>query len=348
MDPLNPPPGNNLPTPSANTGTQGLINALMTLLAGHAVSPTAYHTVSTEADTTRFRPMPNPFEFNRHGIPNPLSADPIANMAFQRLLAKDRWTTDCTAADATAWIDKILSMCTDHNLVGPQFMSYMMHAFEKGPPLTWLHSIQGTLGPERDWTPAYFKERFLTHFAGLVRDPHVEALSQLINGQVQQGTTTVEAYAEHFLSIARKVPDISGAALCQLYIAGLNADLKPQCILTLTNTEWTNIHDLISPSSHAALRIRIATLAAKPPTFHQPPNNQLATLAQTKPHPGKKPARQWEHKGKKQKLTYRGVTQLVPSTCLISREDGKTLVTAQSVPSTCLIRREDGKTLALD
>ena len=307
MEPLNPPPGNDLPTPAANT--QGLIDALMTVLAGHTVptAPTANQTISTRAHATRFRSIPNPFEFNRHGTPNALSADPIADTAFQRLLATDRWTTDCKAADAAAWVDKTLSMCTDHNLVGAQFMPYLKHAFEKGPPLTWLHSIQGTYGPEHDWTPAYFKERFLTHFAGLVRDPHAEALSQLIHGQVQQGTTTVEAYAEHFLSITRNVPEISGAALCQHYIAGLNADLKPQCILTMTNTEWTNINDLISHSSCAALRTHLAaSVTVPPPPPPLPPNNnKLATLAHTKPHPAKRPKRQWKHKGKQQKLVHR-------------------------------------------
>ena len=233
--------------------------------SGRPPAPQNYFHVPGRANATRYKPPVNPF---CDSTPSPLPNS--ADAAFKGLLNKDRWNADSKAADAHVWITKLMSMCGDQGLSGPQFMGYMKHAFESGLALTWLHSIHGSLGPGNEWTPELFRERFLTHFAGQVRDPHAMALSQLIHGRIQQGSNTAEEYSERFLAVSRHVPDISGPALCQCYIAGLHPDLKSDCILTLTNTEWTNIYDLMHHAASVAMRALLTSTQVAPPLGPSP------------------------------------------------------------------------------
>ena len=249
----------------ANAATAAATNGVLP-------APQNYLPVPGAAHAPRFQPVINPFA---NTTPSPLAY--AADMSFKGLIAKDKWTATSQPEHASAWIHKLMTMCATQGLSGNQFMSYMVHAFECGPPLTWLHNVSNSLDNGTFWTPALFTERFLGRFAGQVRDPHAMALSKLIHGLVQQGTDSVEAYSERFLAVARSVPEISGAALCQCYILGLNSDLKSACILTLTNTEWTNIYDLMNHASSVALRARLTSSQVASPGPYKKVSFQLST-----------------------------------------------------------------------
>lgn len=181
--------------------------------------------------------------------------------------------------DLNAWVEKLCMMCNDFGFTeGHEFSSSLHHAFTS-KALTWLTEVLPT---RSHWTQAQFKRDFLARFAGQVRDPRAEALTTLVQRRIfMQPNESVEAYSERFLSVSRKVPDVTGVALCQLYIAGLNDTLRPKCVLTNSNTEWESLPALMRHSFAESLRI---SLSAPPPAI------QASTQQFTLPAPSHLPS----------------------------------------------------------
>ena len=173
--------------------------------------------------------------------------------------------------DLNAWIEKLCMMCNDFGYTeGHEFSSSLHHAFTS-KALTWLTEV---LPMRPHWTQPQFKKEFMARFAGQVRDPRAEALTTLVQRRIfMQPNETVQAYSERFLSVSRKVPDVTGVALCQLYIAGLNDTLRPKCVLTNSNTEWESLHALMRHSFAESLRISLSTTPSA--AIQAPPQSTL-------------------------------------------------------------------------
>jgi hypothetical protein len=78
-----------------------------------------------------------------------------------------------------------------------------------------------------------FYEAVKVRWANQTRDPAVTATETLFSGQVVQGSDTLMVYTDRFLSVSRLVPPMPPMQVCQLYIAGLDPSLKPNCKFTV-------------------------------------------------------------------------------------------------------------------
>ena len=251
------------------------------ILAGHAVaqqhSGEAATTVNRAAPTLpiHFRaPSPSPRSVVNNPFirtTNPVVPTPLPQVHsffavshFQAALARSAWSAKDDPQNALAWCDRAGCMLDQFGAVhGRDLMLNLMHCFEKGPALSWFHSIYHSIH-EEDWTFSLFKEKFLQRFAGQVRDEHSLALEKLVHHRISMGSDPIEVYAERFLAVSRLVPEISGAALCQHYIAGLHDALKPRCVLTMMNTEWTDITPLMNHSFAESLHLHLITSSGYP------------------------------------------------------------------------------------
>lgn len=190
--------------------------------------------------------------------------------------------------DLAAWMDKLNMMVEEFGYAqGREYSRCLHHAFT-GAALSWLMSVLPTYPL---WTPPLFKQSFMARWAGQVRDPRAEALSLLVQRRIIMETNeSVESYSERFLSVSRKVPDITGAALCQLYIAGLNDILRPRCVLTNSNTEWDSLPDLMRHSFAENLRNTLSANSGSvfTPQLPTPITNPLPTVTQTLLNPNQR------------------------------------------------------------
>ncbi|MGQ3285986.1 hypothetical protein [Bosea sp. (in: a-proteobacteria)] len=120
----------------------------------------------------------------------------------------------------------------------------LMHVAE--PIKEAMYAVLEQVGVESDQMPNAETQALFEELVGVntVQVTH-DATRRLINKECVQGEQSVAQYNVVFRLLAQKVPSLPPLALCELYVQGLNHDMRRECAVMTNGQPWTDLNDLM-------------------------------------------------------------------------------------------------------
>ena len=208
-----------------------------------------------------FEVLPNPFKIlnlrrspAEHDADTPHVAAPADRHSDKSVFRKpDSWTPPGDKPEhALPWLDYMERFCEAHN----KGLVEVLPSYLGNDGKAWLHTL---LGAKRGAaiTADELKEEFMRKYGLQVRPARAVALDDLVSRRVTQGKGTVQEYAERFLALSRKLPDVPDSVFCVHYRRGLAIEVASECGLDQNRHEWTDLHALIQFSCDEAVQVEL-------------------------------------------------------------------------------------------